>query len=117
MPSDPTPSPGLAEPSGSDERSAVLAWAAAFRNRRMELRRALSSGQRSLVEVLAGADDTDDGAVRVLFVLESLPGAGKVATRRHLARLGLDGDLALADLTAVQREVLLAEFPRPAAAT
>ena len=59
-----------------DDRSAAFGWAAAFRTRRAELRRELSSGERTLAEVLDGSDATADGAVKLLFVLESLPAAG-----------------------------------------
>jgi hypothetical protein len=44
-------------------------------------------------------------------LLESLPGARKVDTRRHLLRLGLDGDLPLSELDDGIRQVVLREFP------
>lgn len=95
----------------SDERVAALAWAAAFRRRRTGLRADMASGERSLEDVLAAADDSDVGLIRLLFVLESLPGAGKVATRRHLARLSLAERLPIRELTGPQRALLLSEFP------
>lgn len=99
------------EPGDEDRRRDAIAWAASFRRRREELRRQVSSGRRSLLDVLASADTTDDGGVRLLFALESLPGARKVETRRHLARLGLSETAQLRDLTPEERELLLAEFP------
>lgn len=97
------------------DRDAALEWASTFRRRRSELRRDMACGMRSLGDVLDSADRGDDGLVRLLFVLESLPGAGKVATRRHLARLGLAGNRAIRELTASQRALLLREFPLDAA--
>ena len=44
-------------------------------------------------------------------MLESLPGARKVDTRRRLADLGLDPATALEDLTPEVRSVLTATFP------
>jgi len=96
------------------DREAALDWAAAARRRRGELRHELSSGSRTLDDVLSSVEETGDGATRLLFVLESLPRAGKVATRRHLSRLGLSETLALADLSADQQVLVLAEFPVPA---
>ena len=86
-------------------------WVAASRQRRVELRHELASGERSLGEVLASQEVTGDGATRLLYVLESLPGARKVATRRHLGRLGMSESVAIAELTSEQRDVLLVEFP------
>ncbi|MBS1839047.1 MAG: integration host factor [Actinobacteria bacterium] len=101
-------------PIGTDERAAAMEWASRVRGRRNDLRHALSSGVVSLAEVLDGAVDGDDALVRLLFVLESLPAAGKVATRRHLAALGLAGDMPIGELTAAQRDLVLAQFPRSA---
>lgn len=94
-----------------DERAAAFRWAASVRARRAELRRELSSGERTLGDVLRGADPSADGAVKVLFVLESLPGARKVTTRRRLADLGIAGAAQLRDLSAAERDLLQREFP------
>ena len=102
--------------SGGSQRAAAHAWAAGFRGRRSELRGALSDGTTSLSEVLDRADHTDDGGLKLLFVLESLPGAGKVSTRRRLAELGLDETTPLRRLTAEQRRVVLGAFPIGASA-
>lgn len=49
----------------------------------------------------------------VLWVLESLPGAGKVATRRKLAALDVDGSLPLSTLDDPITALLLSEFGGP----
>ncbi len=100
--------------SQEDQRRDALAWAAAFRDRRQELRAQLSAGATTLGEVLDRADRTDDGALKLLFVLESLPGAGKVSTRRRLAELGLDETTPLRRLTPEQRRTVLCAFPMDA---
>ena len=92
---------------------AAHSWAAGFRARREELRRELAAGTLTLADVLDRADDTDDGAVKLLFVLESLPGAGKVATRRRLAQLDLPETAPVRSLSAEQRRTVLEEFPVP----
>jgi hypothetical protein len=116
-PLDATPSPHRSpdDPSAwhehESDRASALAWAAAFRERRAQLRAALNDGSSSLDELFARAAHSDDGAVKLLFVLESLPGAAKVATRRHLALLGIDDATPLDALTAQERDAILRDFP------
>ena len=50
------------------------------------------------------------GRIKLLWVLESLPGAGKVATRRHLASLGLEESIPVGELSDEQRSIISAEF-------
>ena len=65
----------------------------------------------SLAQVLASAEtDALVGQVRVLWCLESLPGARKTDTRRALEQLGVSGRTALSGLGAERRAELLAEF-------
>ena len=104
------------QPAPHPQTSAAHSWAAGFRARREELRRELAAGVLTLADVLDRADDTDDGAVKLLFVLESLPGAGKVATRRRLAQLDLPETAPIRSLTAEQRRTVLEEFPMPTGA-
>jgi len=95
------------------DRQAALDWAAGFRARRSALREALGAGTLTLEGLLSGVaagEAAEDGAVRLLFVLESIPGAGKVATRRRLAELGLPETMLLRDLDAGQRRVVQREF-------
>jgi hypothetical protein len=100
-----------------DERSAALAWADAARARRETLAAQLRSGEWDLTRVLGAAHDEPlVGRVRLLYVLESLPGARKTDTRRTLAALGLDPGLPVAALDAVQRDLVLATFPLERAA-
>lgn len=106
---EPAIAPDAGDRPDPDPRAAALAWAAGARAHRAELSRDLAAGVASLADVLAPGSGS--GGVMLLFVLESLPGARKVDTRRHLDRLGIDGSLLVRDVDAVQRTALLAEFP------
>lgn len=93
-------------------RDAALAWADAARAVRHRVRRELGAGATTLADVL-GARHTDElvGQLRLLWVLESLPGARKTDTRRELARLGLDGDRSLAAQLPEELDAVRAAFP------
>lgn len=100
---------------GGTGREEALAWAAECRRRRAGLEDALGAGELGLADALGPGVAGDDqlGLVKVLVVLEALPAARKVDTRRRLAELGIDGATPLRDLTDAQRHVLLATFPLP----
>lgn len=100
------------------DRDHALAWAADARRVREQTRAELSDGSVAVADVLeSGSDDPMVGAVRLLWVLESLPGARKSDTRRALAALGLDGDRAISDLSPQERATVLDRFAAPGAAT
>ncbi len=98
-------------------RDAALAWATAARDARHRVRRELRSGATTLGGLLdlAGVDELI-GQVRLLWALESLPGARKTDTRRVLDRLGLDGGRLLGTLSAAELDTVLATFPLDPAA-
>jgi hypothetical protein len=74
-----------------DERRSALDWAERSRCRRAALRDELRAGRVDLERALELSRHDDlVGTVKLLFVLESLPGARKTDTRRTLARLGID---------------------------
>jgi len=72
----------------------------------------MSAGDAELVEVMKAVDDPAVGAIHLLWVLESRPGARKVDTRRQLAALGLPERVPLADLTPQQVDEVLSAFGR-----
>jgi len=92
-------------------RTDALGWAAAARALRHGVRSALGSGTTTLSVVLDDAS-TDDllGRLRLLWVLESLPGARKIDTRRTLGRLGIDGGRPLATLDDATLRTVRATF-------
>lgn len=100
--------------SGPDQRAAALAWAATTRDRRELVRDDLRAGRVALLDVLAQrTSDSALGAVRLLWVLESVPGARKVDTRRRLSELGIDASTPLASVGDELVATLVAEFAEP----
>ncbi|MEM8905705.1 MAG: integration host factor, actinobacterial type [Actinomycetota bacterium] len=94
-----------------EQRQAALAKAAEARRARAELKEKLKLGSLSLAEVLdQSADDELVGKTKVLAVLESLPGVGKVRARRTMEEIGIAEGRRLRGLGDNQREKLLAEF-------
>ena len=94
-----------------EQRTAALAKAAAARTARAELKERLKLGSITLAEVLKQGE-TDDlvGKTKVLAVLESLPGVGKVKARRTMDEIGIADTRRLRGLGKQQREALLAAF-------
>lgn len=73
-----------------EEREAAMARAADARRARNELVEGLRAGSTSLKYVLDNAhDDYTVGRMRVLAVVESLPGVGEAEARRALEDLGI----------------------------
>lgn len=74
----------------AEQRQAALEKAAAARRARAELKEKLKMGSLTLEELLAGSDDDEVvGKMKVLSVLESLPGLGKVKARRVMEEVGI----------------------------
>lgn len=94
-------------------RDAALRWAAAARSTRQTVRSELAAGDTTLAELLtAAATDPLVGQVKLLWALESVPGARKVDTRRRLATLGIVASAPMSQLDAEQRAAVLANFDR-----
>lgn len=91
-----------------DQRKAALAKAAAARRTRAELKERLKMGSVSLAELLDRADDEVVGKTKVLAVLESLPGVGKVKARRLMDECHISESRRLRGLGGQQRAALLA---------
>jgi len=95
-----------------DERQAALAKAAAARRQRAELKEKLKMGSTSLKELLDQAErDEVVGKMKVVTVLESLPGVGKVRARRMMEEIKISEARRVRGLGAQQRESLLKAFP------
>jgi len=90
------------------DREAALAWAADARAARSELVDALGTGRMTLDAVLsrAGAEPLV-ARIKVLTVLEALPGALKVGTRRRLDELSIGHATPIG---VIDRHVLIASF-------
>lgn len=95
----------------AEQRQAALAKAAIARRARAEVKDRLKMGSLSLPELftLAGTDETI-GKIKVLAMLESLPGVGKVKARRVMDDVGIAETRRVQGLGAQQRARLLTEF-------
>jgi hypothetical protein len=95
-----------------EQRQAALEKAAAARRQRAEVKDKLKIGSLSLQELLDQADLKDEtGAMlsklKVVSVLESLPGIGKVNATRLMRALGVSESRRLAGVGQNQRKKLL----------
>ncbi len=106
MPSPPSLSP--------EQRQAALAKAADARRQRAEIKERLKMGSLTFSELMGQASKDDMvGKMKVLAVLESLPGLGKVKARKLMEEVGISETRRLQGLGANQRESLLRETKRP----
>ena len=95
-----------------DDRQSALDKAAAARRQRAELKDKLKMGSMSLKEVIdQSARDEVVAKTKVVNVLESLPGVGKVRARRLMEEVGISDARRVRGLGAQQREALLRIFP------
>jgi signal recognition particle GTPase len=94
-----------------EQREAALAKAAEARRARAELKEKLKMGSLSLSDLLDQADGNDTvGKMKVLAVLESLPGVGKVRARRAMEEIGIADTRRVKGLGDQQRKSLLDAF-------
>ena len=94
-----------------EQRAAALEKAAEARRVRAELKERLKMGSISLAEVFEKAESDDVvGKLKVLALLESLPGVGKVKARRKMDEIGISDTRRVRGLGEQQRKALLSEF-------
>jgi hypothetical protein len=92
----------------TEVRLAALEKAAEVRRARAELKDRLKMGSLSLQEVLDQAEGNEMiGKTKMLTVLESLPGLGKVKARRLLDEVGIADTRRVRGLGDNQRKKLL----------
>ncbi|MEO5723102.1 MAG: integration host factor, actinobacterial type [Ilumatobacteraceae bacterium] len=89
-----------------EQRTAALAKAAEARTARAELKNQLKLGSISLSEALASTDTTV-GKLKVVSLLESLPGVGKVKARKIMEDIGIADNRRVQGLGQQQRLSLL----------
>lgn len=94
-----------------EQRANALKKAAEARTARAELKQRLKMGSVTLSDAL-GKADTDDviGKLKVLSLLESLPGVGKVKARRIMEDIGIADTRRMKGLGAQQRQSLLEQL-------
>jgi len=89
-----------------EQRSAALAKAAQARAARAEIKARLKMGSMSLADALA-SDDVNVGKLKVVSLLESLPGVGKVKARRIMEDIEIADNRRVQGLGAQQQAKLL----------
>lgn len=102
------PQPPILSPA---QREAALAKAAEARRARAELKDKLKMGSLTLAELFGQAGESDTvGKMKVLAVLESLPGVGKVRARKVMQEIGIADTRRVRGLGDQQRKALLETF-------
>jgi hypothetical protein len=94
-----------------EQRQQARNAATQARRRRAEIKQALRSGERSLAEVLALAEQDDVVAhTKVIDVLKALPRVGAVRAAKVMERLDIAANRRLRGLGKHQTAALVAEF-------
>jgi acetolactate synthase small subunit len=94
-----------------EQRQAALEKAAASRRERAEVKNRLKNSGASIVDVLEeGQRNEVIGKMRVVDLLQSMPGLGKVRARQLMERLGIAESRRVRGLGAKQVAALEKEF-------
>ena len=98
-------------PLTAEQRAAALEKAAAARKARAALKVRLKSSGTSLHDVLVDGDNDEVvGKMKVVDMLEAMPGVGKVRAQRIMERLAISPSRRVRGLGSKQREALVREF-------
>ena len=92
-----------------EQRAAALIKAREARVARAQIKARLKMGSMSLVEAL-DSNDVNVGKIKVVSMLESLPGVGKVKARRLMDEIGIADNRRVQGLGAQQRASLLRQL-------
>ena len=94
-----------------EQRAAALQKATAARQARAEVKNRLKYSQGSLSEVIAqGQQDDVIGKLKVVALLESLPGVGKVKARAIMSEIGISETRRVRGLGPHQAKALIERF-------
>ncbi len=98
-----------------EQRQAALAKAADSRRERAEVKNRLKNSGGSLVQVLREGETNEViGKMRVVELLQSMPGLGKVRARQTMERIGIAESRRVRGLGVKQVAALEREFGDPA---
>ncbi len=98
-------------PLTTEQRQAALAKAAASRRERAEVKNRLKNSGASISDVLAqGQSNEVIGKMKVVDLLQSMPGLGKVRARQTMERLGIAESRRVRGLGTKQVAALQREF-------
>lgn len=96
-----------------EQRQAALEKATAYRRERAEWKNRLKNNGASVGEVIeAGQHSEAVGKMKVLDLLQAVPGLGEVRARKVLDRLSIAPGRRVRGLGPKQVEALVKEFPR-----
>lgn len=94
-----------------EQRKAALEKAAVARKLRAEVKHRLKHSRATLSEVIQESKANEIVAkLRVVDLLQSMPGVGKVRAQEIMQRVGIAGNRRLRGLGANQIKALIAEF-------
>lgn len=89
-----------------EQRIAALAKAAEARAARAEIKRQLKLGSMTVADALVSSD-VNVGKLKVIAMLESLPGLGKVKARKIMEEVGIADNRKIQGLGTQQKKALL----------
>lgn len=92
-----------------EQRANALAKAAEARAARADFKNQLKNGSVSLAQALASTDSTV-GKLKVVSLLESLPGVGKVKARKIMEEIGIADNRRVQGLGQQQKSALLEQL-------
>ncbi len=94
-----------------EQRQAALDKAAASRRERAEIKNRLKNSGASIVDVLReGQENEVIGKMRVVDLLQAMPGLGKVRARQLMERIGISESRRVRGLGSKQIAALKEEF-------
>ncbi|MCL1594990.1 MAG: integration host factor [Actinomycetia bacterium] len=94
-----------------EDRAAALARAGEARRIRAEIKQLLKTGSLRFTDVLERAEEDDLVAgTKIQAIIVSMPGMGKVATKRLMAEIGIADNRTLRGLGKNQRAELIVRF-------
>ena len=91
----------------AEDRAKALEKAQKVRKERAALREEMKSGKMTLGDVLARRSEDVVGGMRVKYVLESMPGIGKVRAKEIMDQIGIDENRKVKGLGSRQETALL----------
>jgi transposase len=89
-----------------EQRAAALLKAAEARAARAEIKRQLKLGSITVADALVSTD-VNVGKLKVIAMLESLPGLGKVKARKIMEEVGIADNRKIQGLGTQQKKALL----------
>ncbi len=91
----------------AEDRAKALEKAQKVRKERAAMREEMKSGKMTVGDVLARRSEDVVGGMRVKYVLESMPGIGKVRAKEIMDQIGIDENRKVKGLGSRQETALL----------